>query len=123
MGDTHLSGLVIGGTPVVAADFALSAGFGSTASVAVAAGSTDRKGRITITSAGTGQGANPTCTLTPKDAYDAAAIAVLTTRGDEAGDDQLSVPFTGRLSAGTIVFKFVGTPVVADTLTLDYAVL
>lgn len=122
MGDTHLSGLAIGGTPVVAGDFALSAGFGSTASVAVAAGSTDRKGRITITSSGTGQGANPTCTLTPKEPFDAGHHPFVT-RGDESGDDQLAIPFTAKIAAATLVMKFVGTPVAADTITVDYVVL
>ena len=125
MGDTHLSGLVVAGGPaVVAADFALSAGFGTTASVAVAAGSTDRKGRITITSAGTGQAANPTCTLTPKETYDANAHP-FTTRGAETGDDQLAVPIAARIPAGgaTLVMTFAGTPVAADTITIDYVVL
>ncbi len=125
MGDTHLSGLVVaGGSAVDPADFALSAGFGTTASVAVAAGSTDRKGRITITSSGTGQAANPTCTLTPKDAYDAAAHP-FTTRGAETGDDQLNVGVPARIPPGgaTLVLTFAGTPVAADTITIDYVTL
>ncbi|MEX0755696.1 MAG: hypothetical protein WD556_11365 [Actinomycetota bacterium] len=122
MGDTHLSGVAIAGAPVVAGDFALSGGFGSTASVAVAPGSTDRKGRITVTSAGSGQGANPTVTLTPKEALDVAAVPFVA-RGDETGDDQLSVPATAKITAGTLVLKFVGTPVAAEAFTFDYVVL
>lgn len=43
------------GNPVVAGDFTLGTGWGTTASIAVAAGSTDQRGECTITSAGTGQ--------------------------------------------------------------------
>src|SRR5688572_29825878 len=53
------------GKALVAGDFAFSAGFGATASVStIEAGATDQSFQIVITSAGAGQAANPTCTLT-----------------------------------------------------------
>ncbi len=54
------------GTTLVAGDFALSAGWGTTATVSAVSG-TDQRFRITVTSAGTGQGANPTITFTFQD--------------------------------------------------------
>src|SRR5438132_1190187 len=72
------------GTPVVAADFALGAGFGSTSPVAVVAGSDDRHGQIAITCSGSGFAqATATVTLTFKDGgYGAAPFAVVTCAGD-----------------------------------------
>ena len=60
-------------TAPAAADFALGAGWGTTATVAVRAGSTDQRGVITITSSGTGQAqATATVTFTFKDGTFAA---------------------------------------------------
>src|SRR6185503_4434585 len=56
-----------GGTAVVSGDFSLGAGWGSTASLTVLSGSNDTRGRITITSSGVGQAANPSGSLTFKD--------------------------------------------------------
>ena len=100
-------------------DWALSAGFGSTASVAVVSGSNDQRGRITITSAGTGQGANPTATLTFKDGTWGTAPYAIVCRG---GGNQLSVPVSVSCTATTLVITFVGTPVAAETYTIDYLV-
>lgn len=105
------------GTPVVAADFALSAGFGTTASVAPASGSNDAVGQITITSAGTGQAANPTATLTFKDKGWLAAPVAVVARG---GGSQLSVPVLVTCTATTMVITFVGTPVAAETYVINY---
>src|SRR3990167_985865 len=52
-----------GGKAVVAADFAIHAGWGTAAAIAVDSGSTDRRGSATVT-AGSPPGANPTVTLT-----------------------------------------------------------
>lgn len=107
------------GTAHVAGDYALSGGFGTTASVAVATGSNDSRGRITITSAGTGQGANPTCTLTFKDgAWPAAPIAVVC-RG---GGSQNTIPVDVTTTTTTMVITFRGTPVAAETYVINYTV-
>lgn len=53
------------GTAHAPGDYALSAGFGSTAAVTLGAGTNDMGGRVTITCGGTGQGASPTLPRTP----------------------------------------------------------
>jgi len=120
MPDTHLSGLTIQGAAIAAADVALSAGFGTTATV-VPTGS-DRKGKLVITSSGTGQGANPTATITPKDAYDPGAQPVVC-RGLTAGDSQLAIPVIARIVGGALEITLVGTPVAAQVYTIDYAMV
>jgi hypothetical protein len=109
------------GIPLGASDFALSAGFGSTASIAVSAGSTTTRGEATITSAGTGQAANPTATLTfPGGAYEAAPFAVAT----RAGGSQRSVPMEITTRAvGSMVFSLIGTPVAAETYKFNWGII
>lgn len=109
------------GQRLVAGDFALSAGFGSTASIAVASGSTVARGEATITSAGTGQAANPTCTLTfPDGAFDAAPFAV----ASRAGGSQRSVPMEVTTRAvGSLAFSLVGTPVAAETYKFNWEIV
>lgn len=108
------------GSLVVAGDFALSAGFGSTASVSVTAGSTDMAGKATVTSAGTGQGANPTCTLTFKDgAFPQAPFAVAC----RTGGSQLTVPVTVTTTTTTMVITIIGTPSAAETFGISWAVI
>lgn len=112
---------------LAAANFALSAGFGTTATVStVTTGSTDSMFQIIITSAGTGQGANPTCTLTFADgAYrDANGAAVtplaLVLRN---GGDQVTVIPTWTATSTTLVLTFPGTPVAAQTYTIGVRVI
>ena len=108
-----------GSTALAASNFALSAGFGTTASVsALQAGATDSKFHITITSAGTGQGANPTCTLTFadgswRDENNAAIIPVAV--ASRSGGSQPTVQFSSDATATTCVLTFMGTPVAAET--------
>lgn len=111
------------GKALVAGDFALSAGFGNTATVSsVLAGSTDSRFRIVITSAGTGQGANPTCTLTFADlgwrAPDGASIipVAIACRG---GGSQPTVQFSATCTTTTCVLTFMGTPVDTETYTVN----
>lgn len=108
------------GTPLVAGDWALSGGFGTTASVAVTAGSKDTKFQITVTSSGSGQGANPTATLTFKDGtYTNAPVAVVC-RG---GGSQNTVPLFCTTTATTLVITFEGTPSAAETYVINGIVL
>lgn len=114
------------GKALASANFALSAGFGSTASVAVASGSTDSAFQITITSAGTGQGASPTCTLTFADGSWTASQNVWQDLGSctplviaqRNGGDQPSVDFTWAATPTTVVLTFAGTPVAGETYTV-----
>ena len=107
------------GPLVVAGDFALSAGMGATASIAITAGSTDRRGRATITSAGGSQGANPTATLTFKDGAFPAAPFAQVCRG---GGSQRTVPVDVSCTATTMVVTLLGTPVDAETYIFDWNV-
>jgi hypothetical protein len=103
-----------------AKDFALSAGFGTRASVLVSKGSREARGTITITSAGRGQAANPTITLTFKKGVWAATPFAVVCR---SGGFQLSVPVSvDSISSTTLVIKFNGTPVAAETYTLTFFV-
>lgn len=108
------------GTSLVAGDFALSGGFGNTASVAVKTGSKDTRFGIVVTSAGTGQGASPTITLTFKDGTFTSVPFAVVSRG--AGD-QPTVPLLAIATATTLVITFLGTPVAAETYTIFGIVL
>lgn len=99
-------------TALVAGDFSLSSGWGTTASVSAVSGN-DHRGKFTVTSAGTGQSPNPTIEMSYKDgAWAAAPLAVVYRRGgdqmgvslswDEAntGNTKLVITFEGTPSAG-----------------------
>ena len=104
------------GTALVAGDFALSAGWGSTASVGSLRG-TDQFHELVITSAGTGQGASPTLTLTYKDGTWTTAPVVRVNRQDFAS--QATVTFTVTTQSATqYVLTFNGTPVAAETFRI-----
>lgn len=116
-----------GQTALAASNFALSAEFGSTASVsALQAGAVDNKFHITITSAGTGQGANPTATLTFangswRDENGAAIIPVAV--ASRSGGSQPTVQFSTDCTATTCVLTFMGTPVAAETYDVSVLIL
>lgn len=109
-------------TPLTASNFALSGGFGSTATVSsVLTGSTDSAWSIVVTSSGTGQGANPTITLTFTSAWfneaTGAAISPIATITRNGGS-QLTVQPTWTSTSTTLVITFPGTPVAAETYTI-----
>lgn len=102
------------GTMLAPGDFSLSAGWGTTASVSSVLGNpTDSGGTVRITSAGTGQGANPTVTFTyPDGARPAATNVVLVTRERTLSADQIGVAFhVSAQTATAVTFTFNGTPV------------
>jgi len=104
------------GTSLVAGDFALSAGFGSTASIGTITG-TDQRFRATITSAGTGQGANPTCILTFQDGTWTTAPFFTVSRG---GGSQATVQFeVTTITATALTLTFQGTPSAAETYVIN----
>lgn len=109
------------GTSHVAGDYALSAGWGNTATVSTVA-ARDSGGRVSITCNGSGIAANPTVTLTFKDGAWAVAPAISASRGD------LNAPTTGfwaltTASTSAPVWTFVGTPVAGTIYVLDYTVV
>lgn len=106
-------------TSHVIGDYALSGGFGTTASVALTAGTNDMRGQITVTSAGTGQGANPTITLTFKDGtFTVAPFAVVARNGGS----QRTVTVDVTTTATTMIITFLGTPVAAETYLISFNV-
>lgn len=108
------------GTAHVAGDYALSGGWGTTASVS-AVSAKDTGGRVTVTSAGTGQAANPTVTLTWKDGTWTTIPAVVASRGDSVNP---SGPFgVTTPTATTCVFTFNGTPVAGSSYILDFVAM
>ena len=101
------------GRALAASDVALSAGFGDTATVAVATGNSETAFQLTITCGGTGQGASPTATVTfPggawRDASGATIVPIATTsRG--TGTTQPTIQFQATCTATTCVLTFTGT--------------
>lgn len=109
------------GTALVAGDFALSAGWGTTATVSnVTSGSRDTRGEITVTSAGTGQAANPTITLTFKNGAFAAAPFALVARN---GGSQPAVLPTWITLSATLTITFPGTPIAGQSYLFDFMVM
>lgn len=106
------------GTAHVAGDYALSAGWGTTATVS-AVSAKDTSGRVTVSSAGTGQTANPTVTLTFKDGTWTTIPNLVAARGElnsPAGSDWMITSVT----ATQVVFTFQGTPVAGTTYVLCF---
>lgn len=106
------------GTGLANGDFAISAGWGTTASVSLASGS-DTSGTIAITSSGTGQTANPTVTFTFKDGAYSGFLTFVPVRYDS------SAPTTGfwgvqAQTTTTVTFIFFGTPVAGNTYALRW---
>lgn len=126
--DRHKRVHLQGGKTLAATDFALSAGFGSTASIALASDrtNTDSSFQATITCGGTGQGANPTCTLTFADGAwttpQGASLApvAITTRG---GGSQPTIQFQADCTTTTCVLTFMGTASGTETYTVNVVVL
>jgi hypothetical protein len=105
------------GTALSTANFTLSSGWGSTASLG-SVGAFDARGSFTITSAGTGQTASPTVQLTFGDgAWPGTPVC----NAFRLGGDQLSlVPAMTTGSPTTATFTFPGTPVAGQTFTVGY---
>lgn len=106
------------GADLVAGDFLLSAGWGASAAVVVASGSSDLKGRIQITASGAGIAANPTVTLTFTDGAWPRAPVVVSARADSnatAGEFRRT-----STSATATTWTFVGAPVSAEQYILEY---
>lgn len=96
-----------GGTGLAGGNFALSGGFGSTASVSLISGK-DQRFRFRVTSSGTGQGASPTITLTFADgAWEVAPYAVVS----REGGDQPTITNLITTTTTTLTITFNGTPV------------
>jgi len=105
------------GSAVTTANFALSAGWGTTATVSAASGAKSR-GRFTVTSAGSGQSANPTITYTfpgTQKFIDAPFVQLV-----RNGGDQITIGHSWVTTTTTVVITWIGTPVAAETYTFEY---
>jgi hypothetical protein len=102
-------------TALVTGDFALSAGWGSTAAVSAVTG-TDQGWQITVTANGTGIAANPTVTLTFHDGTKTNAPICVSKM---AGGTGTITPLAEAPTATTNVLTFNGTPVAASTYILS----
>ncbi len=118
--DTHHQGRVVAGTDeadLVAADITVSAGWGTSPTVAPASGSKDHRGRVSITAQAT-PGANPTVQVTFKRAF-ASAPFVTVSRGDIVAPTTGVWVVTARTTT-SFTATFIGTPVAASVYVLDY---
>ena len=109
------------GTALVSGNFALSAGWGTTATVVPDATSTDMRGNITVTSNGTGQAASPTITLTFSNGTWTTAPHGVFIRNGGTG-----IGVTGFLlsfTATTMVLTAVGTPIAGETYILNWMLM
>jgi len=107
-------------TVLVDGDVALSAGWGSTATVVVAANSNEHRGQMTITPSGAGIALDPTVTLTfPNGTWAAAGWTMLVRNG--GSDTVLLIPgqqWTVADNATNFVVQIRGTP--TDGLTVIF---
>lgn len=110
-----------GGTTLVSGDIALSAGWGSTASVLSIAG-TDQRFSLTVQSAGVGQAANPTITVTYKDGAWPAIPRSLVVRNDNYAYQPTVLPKWNNTTT-TVEIVFLGTPVAGETYQYEVLTL
>lgn len=113
---------VTGPAPTIALD----AGWGSTASAAFTSGSNDVRGRVTITSAGTGQAANAVATITFAKAFATAPFAIVQIGGGTERDtptEQALVALNYTTTTTTLAITNTDTIVAAETLIIDYLVI
>lgn len=106
------------GTSLIAGDFALSGGWGNTASVGTITGS-DPHARFIVTSAGTGQAASPTITLTFHDGTWTTAPWCGVRFEDASTASELTTAVTQTSTATTMVITFRGTPTATRTYTFQ----
>ena len=99
--------------------YTASSGFGSTASATLTSAN-DRAGRVTVTCAGTGQGASPTLAVVYSEPYEVAPH-VFCTRG---GGAQATIQFSVTTEATTgFTATFNGTASGTEAYTFNYCVV
>lgn len=114
------------GTALTATDtsFVLGAGWGTTATFAVAAGSTDQRGIITVTSSGASQAqATANVTLTFKDgAYAATPVAIVSLQSSSNAVTEAQ-PTQVTQTTTTLSWRHSVLPVAAATYRFAYVVI
>lgn len=116
LGHSRFRRLGMGGSNHSSGQYALSAGWGSTASVSIRSGCQDQRFEFTVTSAGTGQSANPTVTITFSDGGFIVSPFALVTRN---GGAQPTVHPTNVPASSTLTITFPTTPVAGETYTFS----
>lgn len=110
------------GTSLVNGDFALSAGWGNTATVVVTSGSTDSRGTATITANGSSIAPNPTATLTFKDGAYTTVPFILGTLYTDNADPAAGIEIVTVVTSTTTqtTFQLLGTPVAGRIYTFAW---
>ena len=109
-------------TAPTAASFALGVGWGSTASAVMTSGSTDQRGQIVISSAGTGQAqATATVVFTYADGAFKAAPFCLATVTSTSSIDEGHLTWSSTTTALTLTFSVL--PVSGEDYTITYALI
>lgn len=113
------------GTALAAANIALGAGWGTTASTAIGTGSNDQAGVLTITSAGTGQAqATANVTITFADgAYAAVPRALLVTLMSSSNAVTEAQPTNAAITTTAASWRHAVLPVAAATYKFSYVVI
>ncbi len=125
-GQTELDGTLLrttrvslgAATALVAGDFALSAGWGSTASKGSILG-TDGSWTMTVTTGGINIAANPTIALTFKDGTWTTAPVCIVDMNTTSDATNLGDKISNTESATVLTITFNGTPITANTYTFS----
>jgi hypothetical protein len=111
-----------GNTAIAAADVAIGAGWGNTATKTVTSGSNDVAGQIVVTSGGTGQSqATATVVITFKSAYASTPRCVLVTTTNDNSIDTGHATYSVTTTALTLTFSVL--PVDTKIYKLNYLVI
>lgn len=111
-----------GNTALAAADVAIGAGWGTTATKTVTSGSNDVAGQIVVTSSGASQSqATATVTITFKSAYASTPRCVLVTTTNDNSIDTGHATYT--VSTTALVLTFSVLPVDTKIYKLNYLVI
>lgn len=102
------------GTSLTAGDFAISSGWGNTATVTAVTG-TDSAWQATVTANGTGMTANPTLTLTFKDGAFASSPYTIT---KQVGGTGGPLPLFEASTTTTLTITAIGTPAAGQTFDI-----
>ncbi len=110
------------GTALSTSDFALSSGWGDTASKLLPTTSFDTRGYCRVTCGGAGIGASPTVTLTFADgAYPALPGIVCSMYSGQ--NDQITIPWSVTGNSSSAVFIWGGTPTAGKLYGFTYHII
>lgn len=112
------------GTALAAGDFAISAGWGNTGSLAVTSTAKDQRGGFGVTAGGAGIAADPTVVLTFKDGVFPEIPVGIICKAEISGVAPTTAYWVvTSTTTGTITFTFIGLPVSGSTYSARYVVI